>query len=476
MWTAPPIADGHQCQLVSTCAIHGSLAASGAKVGCIRSRPDAARQGAMTLVDAIRETYGVPPRQLAGATLSVSDLERLLACPVAARPQDCAELRASDVRPLLSHHGVGLDALFHVGRLDEVAARSLSLLLAFDGLVVADPLGDISNLMTHGMPDRALQYATAVIPAVASIETLIDSNIIRLSPLRPQLSSTERQPLLQLLGLDPKLTVFTNFAEAAVTAEMMGSDVQSDYLRQVDQLFSQFGIRAPHSQTVGAGLVEVTALAKAIIALSWQLAVCSADTSADVVLGTPLQRELVAIVMNEATASDERDLAKTASEGDYESRHLIRIDAGRVPHLDRTGLSLSDAVAIRSDDSFAAFREKFQGALDKYDVATAAGADPRMARGIFEGEMRDASKALDSSARGTSLKARMTDASVGIGMSAALGSGAYALGGGPWAIGASATGTALNVISAWLFGRHRSTARKIAIRYAVALSGGDSPR
>jgi hypothetical protein len=425
----------------------------------------------MTLVDAIRETFGVSPREVAEARLSPTDLERLLACPSAARSQDSSELRASDIRPLLSHHSVGFDSLFYVDRLHEVAARSLNLLLAFDGLVVADPLGDISNLLTQGMPDRALQYATAVIPAIASIETLIDANIVRLSPLRPHLSSAERQPLLQHLGLDPKLTVFTNFAEAAVTAEDMGPGVQADYLRQVDQLFSRFGVRPPRSRTVSAGLGEVTALAKAIIALSWQLAVCNIDSSADVVLGTPLQRELVAILMNEVTDSEELGLVKIAYEGDYESRHLMRIDAGKVPHLDRTGLSISDAIALRSSNVFSEFRQAFQRALDQYDVATAAGSDPRTARGIFEGEMLDASRTLNSSARGTSLKARMTDASIGISVSAALGLGAYVLGGGPISVAASATGTALNVVSAWLLGRHRTTARKIAIRYAVALGG-----
>jgi hypothetical protein len=204
-------------------------------------------QKAPTILDIFNDAWGDKPSHVVSAsrTLSGRDLERLLDAwrrGSAAVPMKRAEV--SEIWPLISHHTYDGRTLFGPGAGTSILPRILTILLAHDGIVAADPIADLNLLASHGSIDEALARLQDVLDGLAKTEPLIENDILRFTEYRPQLSEKTRYPLLEFFGLDPALRVFTNFLEAAVTVEEMPSVFEQEYRPQVLETLSRVRLAA----------------------------------------------------------------------------------------------------------------------------------------------------------------------------------------------------------------------------------------
>jgi hypothetical protein len=132
-------------------------------------------------------------------------------------------------------------------KIDRFCQRALALLLAHDGLVVAGPLDDVQRLIADGERDQALILCRRVKRDLAAIEALIPSDVIRFTGLRPALTALNRAAVLQVFGIDPSLTVFTNFLEAAHTVAELPWMFEQEFAPELLELYERLGLTArPH--------------------------------------------------------------------------------------------------------------------------------------------------------------------------------------------------------------------------------------
>ena len=124
-------------------------------------------------------------------------------------------------------------------------------------------------------------------------------------------------------------------------------------------------------------------LGAALIEVSWQLAVASADPSCDLAFRGLLERRLFEEAIN---AGLEGDIGP--------ARHFGTLDLGKVPNLDPAALTVADALSIRGEDAFERFRYDVRQGLDRLEASTGSGAPASLAVASFEDSMRESSRRL----------------------------------------------------------------------------------
>jgi hypothetical protein len=350
-----------------------------------------------------------------------------------------------------------------------VLPRVLSLLLAHDGIVAADPIVDLSRA-AGSQPDDALGTLGSVVAALAQVEPLVSHGLLRFTRHRPALTQEARRAVLDFFGIDPSLTVFTNFVEAAVYADESPVVFEREYLLQVRELFRLIGLTPPTCSDLNGAVDAVRNTAAAMIELSWQVAVCAQDGSCDLALSSAKELELANVMLAgpQGPASEQvgRQLGKT--------RHVLRCSVGELPNVDAVHLTIEDAIAIRRFDMFEEFRARLRRSLDELDQHLRTGQPAYMGRAIFEDAMSDASMELSRSVRRSSLKDQLRDASLPAAIGVADSLWLSQLGPAPAAAGVVAT-TLSGIVWQWLTGR-KTPGLRAARRYFSILSGDAARR
>ena len=106
------------------------------------------------------------------------------------------------------------------------------------------PLDDVQRLSADGEGDRALILCRRVTRDLAAVEALIASDVIRFMGLRPALTALNRAAVLQVFGMDPSLTVFTNFLEAAHTVAELPWMFEQEFAPELLELYKRLGLTA----------------------------------------------------------------------------------------------------------------------------------------------------------------------------------------------------------------------------------------
>lgn len=407
-----------------------------------------------TIVDLYREVLGRTPSEIMGGRrdLGSEEMSALLDA-YSETPNSIAPMpKHGEIWPLMSHHTYDDRALFGSDSVS-VAPRALTLLLIHDGLVVADPLVTTYQLRAREDDDTALVAFNRATSDIARVEALIASGSLRLTRLRPSLSEANRAAALSTMGLDADLQVFTNFIEAGVALPTLSRSFQEKYIRRVADLYSCFGLEAPPTTNTNVAISRVKDLAAAVVEVSWQFAVAATDGTCDLAFRGSLEQYLAQALIMEGLGGDMGP-----------GRHFSRLDLRNVPNVDPVRLSLSDALAIRSDDSFEGFRYTTRQALDRLEADEHSGVEFYRALASFEEAMHEGAHALRNNVTRTSFGDRVKSFSVPAALGAFSTLGIAPMG----VVPAAAAGGAVSIATLvwqWFLGRGQNSAHPAALRY-----------
>ena len=159
------------------------------------------------------------------------------------------------------------------------------------------PLDDVQRLSADGEGDRALILCRRVTRDLAAVEALIASDVIRFTGLRPALTALNRAAVLQVFGIDPSLTVFTNFLEAAHTVAELPRMFEQEFAPELLELYKRLGLTARPHGSFDQAVASVHRLAGAVLEVSWQFAVCAVERGCDPSFVGPLEKTLAAYVI-----------------------------------------------------------------------------------------------------------------------------------------------------------------------------------
>jgi hypothetical protein len=423
-----------------------------------------------SIIEVFGEAWGDRPSRLVSADRPVSrrDLDSLIDV-WQRQPEETGRYapEANQIWPLISHHTYGSRSLFRPGAVDSILPRVLTILLAHDGIVAADPLADIELLIQQGKSDEALMRMPDILEGLAKTEALIESDILRFSRNRPKLSDRTRLTLLDFFGLDPSLQVFTNFVEAAVTVQELPGSFERVYRPQLEELFRLLGLPSPPARNLDEALGSVRDLAAAVLEVTWQMAVCAADPMCDLALTGPTEIALAESLLGAGHAVGP---AQVWSRGLGRTRHMERMNVGDLPNLSAGLFNVRDAIAIRTGDAYQEFRQSLRAALDAFDDDLRFGKPVYVARSRFEEAMAAASVTLSEKVRKATLREIVRDSSIPV----AIGTiSAFSF---PSQEPAIIAGTGIvtgvtAVVSRWIGGRSTPGDVKVARRYASILSG-----
>lgn len=420
-----------------------------------------------TVLDVYETALGATPSACASSSrrMRESDLWAILSAraELTSRDSDRAR-RPHEIWPLLSHHTYDRRGLFGQAGNRDLLPRTLALLLVHDGLVAADPLESVRQLVKQNRTAEAIRALDQATKDLAEVEALISAGVLRLSASRPKLGDDNREAVLKTFGLDSSMRVFTDFLEASAAVDEIPGSFSRLYAPQVKDLYSKFGIRIQEPRDLPAALENVKSLAAAIIEVSWQFSVGAVEPNCDMTFRGPIERRLAEEVVTEGIS--ELQLSDVAS-----TRHFTRLDLGGIPNLEHSRLSLADALAIRRDDSFEEFRAFLRKALDRLESDEAAGVESYVAREVFEESMREHASGLKRSVRRTSLTDRVKDGVMPTALAVLAEFALSPLGPGHAASGAAAVSVG-TVVWQWLIGRQESEGIAAARRYC-ALLGAD---
>lgn len=412
-----------------------------------------------TVLDIFESALGATPATIAtrGRVLTAADLAAVMAARTGrVHPERSPHDLALEIWPLVSHHTYGGRALFG-GQRHDILPRVLTLLVLHDGLVVADPLESVYQILISRSEADAVHALNGVVGQLADVEPLIGAGVLRLTALRPALQEANRATILEAMGLEPDLRVFTDLLEAAASVSAFPGSFQRTYAPQVRDLHRLFGLDTPAPATLEIATRHVGALAAAVIEVSWQFAVASLDPTCDLAFVGHLERHLAEALVEQGTQAD-------LGAG----RHVSTLALGQVPNLDTTRLSAADALAIRREDAFESFRHGVRQALDQLDVATRTGVSKASAHGAFEETMRENSRALRETSKRASFRDRLKDASVpaSLGVITEFAVAPF----GPLHAAAAAGAVSLGtVIWQWMIARHEVGGRAVTQRYLAML-------
>ncbi|MCW3492033.1 hypothetical protein [Microbacterium sp. SSM24] len=375
--------------------------------------------------------------------------------------------------PLLSHHPFNPHGLLRPGRKRHgIADDALTLLLLYDGLAIADPLVEIREAARLGDDLRAIKLFKRMMFIYAELEPLFEAGVLAVEHARPSLKSGDRAAVLAHFGIDPGMTVFTNFEEIFAGYYAFSETGREQILRQCEELIVLLGLPPQRFSDPRVAHAAMRSTAQALLHLSWQLAVCTDDPEVDVVLLNPSEEVLFRELVNSSSLVDS-DIAGATTHTEYVGMASL----GDIPSFDGMQLTVDEAVTIRRDDSFELFRGHLRRALDDNRTAVARDRLEReRAVKEFEARMNDAAKELAVGIRSSSLKRHARDralpAGVAIVASAVAGGVTDPSNGVAVAVGAAVAATLTGVaetIGGWLSGRRGQEPRSIAVRYAAAL-------
>lgn len=352
--------------------------------------------GRFTTLDVYREAFGLTPKQILASRreLTQNDLSRVISVLDERDDKETPKIRKglTEVWPLVSHHTYNQRALFGTSSRN-LRQRVLTLILIHDGIVVADPLVTIRGQLRLEPGSVLLKQFISTTEDLAQVEDLIESDILRLTALRPNLAAHERQTVLQAMGLGPDLRVFTDFLQAAETVPSFPGTFKREFAPQVRELYARFGIPIPFPKSLQEARDQIRALGAAIIEVSWQFAVAAQDPSCDLAIRGPIEAHLAS------------ELIRQGLNGNIApARHLPTLDLGLVPNLNPKELKWSDAVSIRKSDAFTSFRQTVRGALDLLSQSEYS----PMAKGIFEERMNDEAQRLQAALKQSRISSLVT--------------------------------------------------------------------
>jgi hypothetical protein len=419
------------------------------------------------LLQVYEQSLGLRPRDIAPESLGGTEVAAFVeahATHLEGNASSDAETRG--LWPLISHHQFNRGGLFTPGS-RPIGERALTYLLAYDGLVISDPTITVSELYDRGQVDDAVRELRLVTGRLGQIQALLNEGAVRVISDRPSLASSARSQVLEAFRIDPEMTVFTNFINAYDAAMQLRTGPESSYVRQAEELLERLRITSVPLRDVDHARQTVERVGRALIHLSWQLSVCTADRSCDLSLNDPLEERLIELLLQRTDLVD-----RNAAAGLHATRHLRRMQMGDVPSVDTLDLTISDALAIRRDNAFEEFRDSLQSALDDYDTHVRTTLlDGAKAEADFQLRMREASRSLSERVPRTSFAARVKESVVPTGLAVA---GLLLPTGSAMQLIASAAGTPLAaVMFGWLTGRMKRDGRAVAVRYSAHLG---SPR
>lgn len=418
-----------------------------------------------TVIDTYEEAIGQSPSETVARSrrLGPPELAAIMNVHVAnKRASKSRSVGNGDIWPLVSHHTYADRALFGTKR--QILPRTLPLLLLHDGLVVANPLETVFQVLTTKSESDAVQELARATSDLAEVESLIVADVLRLTPLRPTLEEANRAAVLEAFGLTPSLSVFTEFIGAMTAIPSFPGAFERRYASQVQDLYAGFGVRVPPPPSLREAGRAVRELAAAVIEVTWQFAVAATDASCDLAFQSQLERHLAEEVVHAVPAED-------LGAG----RHFQTLDLGLVPNLDVSQLSMTDALAIRREDSFEEFRHIVRSGLNELEVAKRAGTPPSNSKATFEEAMREGSRSLRHSVERATFGDRMKDMS----MPAALlvATEITVAPAGPFAAaGAAGVASVATVVWEWLNGRKRDKDHQVSQRYLSMLGGRERRR
>ncbi|WP_173921713.1 hypothetical protein [Agromyces sp. Marseille-P2726] len=428
----------------------------------------------MDLLAVYEASLGFRPAQLdmTKQTISSAQLEAFLdewQLALDAPTTPARRSRHGRVYPLLSHHRFNKLSLFGTGSRETIGGRALGMLLAHDGLVCSDPVREIEEIRTRSGVQAAAAALTELTGLLAEVESLMAAGTLQFRSVRPALADRSRQGVLRAFGVDPDMRVFTNFAEAADTAAMLGGSAARSYIDQGSELLFAFGLLVPEmepswslNRKVEETRKRVEQLGQALLHLSWQLSVTAGDPAIDVALASATEISLLDYLLETSAL-----VRPHQSSGVHLSRHLVRTSAGEIPNMDRLDLSSDDALAIRRHDTFAGFRADLHSALDELENELEDG-DADSAGLLFRERMVESSIRLRASVAKASFSDRLKAGGVPVAIEAAVAASSTpddALRAGAIA----GAGAAAAVLWAWLYGRRTPDSVGVAIRYTSAL-------
>lgn len=424
----------------------------------------------MSVLEQLRYGLGDSPSGILATNrqLTSIDLRRVVeargAVAVLAPPD---EPGPHEIWPLISHHGFNSSSLFGLGERGDIQQKTLTLLLAHDGIVASDPLIDIEQAWLGGDADRSLAALQVVVEQVAKVEPLIENKHLRFAASRPALADRSRKSILDLFGLSPDLLVFNNFEQAFQDAQWLRGDDEISYVEQARELFGLLNLKVPPLKSAEDARAAITELASAVIHVSWQLAVCAQDSSCDLTLTRNLEHRIFDELIVRATASD-----FNVSEADWKrgkTRYVNRLAMGDLPNLSAVGLSIPDAMALRRDNAFENFRTELRSAMKHLPDSTANGQMKSEAKATFEEQMRDAARKLRESAKASSFGGRVKQGSV----PAAIGFVSSAALAAPVGITPSVFAGVITyagvTFTQWAMGRSQLRGANVALRYFSSL-------
>ena len=422
---------------------------------------------AASLVELVQEAWSDPPSRVVAAARepSAADVTRLLdVWRDSAEASEITKPSATQVWPLMSHHTYAGRTLFRSDATTSLLPRVLTTLLVHDGIVAADPLVEVDRLMAAGRSDDARRLVHTVVRGLADAEPLIKRGLLRFTRIRPTLNEENRSAILEFFGVDSKMTVFTNFMDAAASVAELPYTFRREYAPQVNELYRRFGLVAPDLPDLEHGVLRIKDLAAALIEVSWQMAVCAAEPGCDLTLASDLETRLAELVL----AGDVNGHTNRWQASAGRTRHMQHLAIGSLPNLDTEELTVVDAIAIRRSDAFEAFRSHLGRALDDLDATLAAGRPEYVARVVFEERMQEASRLLERGVVRSTLRTRLRDAAVPAAIGAVSGATIAPLGPG-FAAGGSAMTALTAVLWQWLTARATPSGRKVAQRYVSML-------
>lgn len=268
----------------------------------------------------------------------------------------------------------------------------------------------------------------------------------------------------------PTMQVFRNFIEMSAAAEELDPQY---FIQQANELLNvRFQLGLPACRSVDEVVEMVTRVAAAMIEVSWQLSVCSADSSCDLSISGYLPRKLLTLILSDELASALPDRTEPAYQQRV-MRHFETLRVGGIPNLNSAGLTIEDAIAIRGGDGSSSFRDVLRRGLDRYQSHVGSGEDQQRAPGEFEDSMAEAARSLSKATSQTSLKERAKGSVVPAAVGVAMAATSTIAGQGLIGVGAGAVTTASSVVWNWWLGRRTSKDSQIASRYCAMLS---SPR
>lgn len=404
-------------------------------------------------------------------------LERFLDAWATPAPQVPApEPAPGSLHPLISHHAFNAHRIFAEGSGSAALARNaLTSLLAYDGLVIADPIHELVKLRSSKGVDAAVNWFRDITEGIGTLEPLLERDIVRFTSFRPGFTERVRSGVFEAFGVGPEFTAFTDLVEAASTADVLGAAGRKHYLDEVRELFARYGV-VRSARDVDGALQDVHALARALIHISWAVSVCTADAGADLALLGPLEEHLFAGLVDEHIVAAER-----LQESSEQVRPYERVASSRFPNVDNLDLTIADALAIRSEDSFAGFRDGMRTALRRLDAAERSPDQSRVAaEEDFRLAMRELARTLGARAPRSAVADRIREGSVDVGIAAVTAvlpvlGGLISKDAATMLSAAAIPLSVLPVLTEWLAQRRGDNASRIAVRYATTL-GAPPPR